>query len=76
MNGLPIVAMWRALESAIQKDGGEVNVLYIVDRNHQRSAIVVDQFRNFIGIYLVVVTMEKQLSRKRKLLFEIEKMES
>ena len=34
----------------IQKDGKKVNVLYIVDQNHQRSVIVVDHSRNFKGI--------------------------
>ena len=28
----------------------KINVLYIVDRNHQRSVIVVDHSRNFKGI--------------------------
>ena len=29
----------------------EVNVLYIVDQNHQRSVIVVEQSRNFKGSF-------------------------
>ena len=61
------------LESAIREDGKKVNVLYIADRHYQRSVIVIDHSRNFKGIYSMVVTMEKYLSRKRKLLFEIEK---
>ena len=34
----------------IRKDGKKVNVLYIVDQNHQRSMILVDHFRNFKSI--------------------------
>ena len=41
-----IFAIWRALESAIQKDGKKVNVLYINDQNHQRSVIAADHFRS------------------------------
>ena len=33
-----------------QTDGNKVKVLYIVDRNHQRSVVVVDHFRNFNGV--------------------------
>ena len=33
----------------IGKDGKKVNVLYIVDRNHQRSAIAVDHSKYFKG---------------------------
>ena len=47
------------MESTIGKDGKKVNVLDIVDRNHQRSVIVVDHSRNFKGIYSMLVTMEK-----------------
>ena len=43
-----ILAIWRAEESIVRKDGKKVNVLYIVDRNHQRSVIVVDHSRNFL----------------------------
>ena len=32
------------------KDGRKVNVLCIVDRNHQRSMVVVDHSRNFKGV--------------------------
>ena len=42
--------MWRALESTIRKDGKKVNVLYIVELNHQRAMIVVDNSRSFNGI--------------------------
>ena len=31
----------------ILKDGKKVNVLCIVDRNHERSVVVLDHFRNF-----------------------------
>ena len=34
----------------IGKDGKKVNLLYIVDQNHQRSVIVKDHSRNFKGI--------------------------
>ena len=36
----------------IRKDGKKVCVrfVYIVDRSHQRSVIVVDHFKNFKGI--------------------------
>ena len=53
-----------------------MNVLCIVDRNQERSVVVLDHFRNFKGIFSIVVTtlkMEEYLSRERKLLFEIEK---
>ena len=40
------IAIWKALEST--KDGRKkVNVLCIVDRNHSRSVVVLDHFRNF-----------------------------
>ena len=48
----------------------------IVDRNHDRSLVVLNHFRNFKGIYSIVVAtskMEEYLCRERKLLFEIEK---
>ena len=38
----------KALEST--KDGKKVNVLCIVDRNHERSVVVLDHFRKFKGI--------------------------
>ena len=64
------------LESTVREDRKKVNVLYIVDWNNKRSVIAVNHFRNFKGIWLMVVTMEKYLSRKKKLMFEIEKKES
>ena len=33
------------------KDGKKVNVLCIVDQNHERSVFVLDHFRNFKDIY-------------------------
>ena len=36
------------------KDGKKMNVLCIVERNHERSVFVLDNFRNFKGIYLIV----------------------
>ena len=50
---------WRV--ATIRKDGKKVNVLYIVDRNHQISVVVVDHSRSFKGIQPMVVTMEKYL---------------
>ena len=70
-------AIGRALESTINmKDGRKVNELYIVYQNHQRYVIAVDHSRNFKGILSMAVTMEKYLSKKKKLLFEIEKKET
>ena len=31
-----------------------MNVLCIVDRNHERSVVALDHFRNFKGLYLIV----------------------
>ena len=36
------------------KDGKKVNVLCIVDRNHERSVVVIDHFRSFKSIQLKV----------------------
>ena len=36
------------------KDGKKVNVLCIVDQNHERPVVVLDHFRNFKGIQLIV----------------------
>ena len=33
-----------------RQDGKKVNVLYIVDQNHQGSVVVVDHSRKFKGI--------------------------
>ena len=49
MNGL-YLQYEELVESAIRKDGKKLNVLYIVDQNHQRSVIVVDHSRNFKDI--------------------------
>ena len=32
------------------KDGRKVNVLSIIDRNHQRSMVAVDHFRNLVEL--------------------------
>ena len=32
------------------KDGKKMNVLCIVERNHEKSMVVLDRFRNFKGI--------------------------
>ena len=50
MNGLYLQyeEFWKV--ATIQKDEKKVNVLYIIDRNHQRSVIVLDHSRNFKGI--------------------------
>ena len=45
-------AIWKALEST--RDGKKVNVLYIVDWNHERPVVVADFFRNFKIILLIV----------------------
>ena len=37
-----------------KKNGKKVNALCIVDQNHERSVVVLDHFRNFKGIYLIV----------------------
>ena len=59
MNGLYLHArwIWRAVES--KKDGKKVDVLCIVDRNHERCVVALDNFRNFKGIYSIVVTTSK-----------------
>ena len=44
MNGLYL--QYEELWKVQRKDGKKVNVLYIVDRNHQRSVVVVDHSRN------------------------------
>ena len=36
------------------KDGKKVNVLCIVDQNHERSVFVLDHFRNFKDIYIYI----------------------
>ena len=36
-----------------------MDVLCIVDRNHERCAVALDNFRNFKGIYSIEVTTSK-----------------
>ena len=36
------------------KDGKKMNVLCLVDQNNKRSVVVLDHFRNFKGIQLIV----------------------
>ena len=48
MNGLYLQYEKLWMEST--KDGKKVNVACIVDRNHERSVVVLDHFRNFKGI--------------------------
>ena len=56
-----------------------MNVLCIVDRNHERSVVAPDHFRNFKGIMLIVeynIENEEEIliqAGKRKLLLEIQK---
>ena len=47
MNGLYLQYEELWMESTIRRDGKKVNVLYIVDRNHQKSVIAVDHFKEF-----------------------------
>ena len=49
MNGLYLQYEELWMESTIRKDRKKVNVLYIVDQNHQRSVIIVDHSRNSKG---------------------------
>ena len=59
--------------SGKRKDWKKVNVLYIVDPNHQRSVIVVDHSRNFKGIqsmsksFLAQQTVPRQCKSEVKL---------
>ena len=46
------LAMWKALES--MKDGKKVIVLWIIDQNYGRFVVVLDHFRNFKGILLIM----------------------
>ena len=55
-----------------EKDGKKVNLPYIVDQNHQRSVIVVFFSRNFKGIWSMVITMGRYLSKNKK--FKNEKL--
>ena len=36
------------------KDRKKVNVLCIIDQSNMKSVVVLDHFRNFKGIYLIV----------------------
>ena len=67
----------KALES--MKDG-KVNVLCIIDKNHERSVVALDHFRNFKAILLIVEYIIENKegiliypAGKRELLFEIKK---
>ena len=56
-----------------------VNVLFIAARNHEKSVVLPNHFRNFKSIYLIVVTtskIEKYLSRKEKIIVRNLKKES
>ena len=61
--------------------GKKVNVLCIVDRNHERSVVVLDHFRNFKDIQLLVeynIENEEGILIQGKvnyLLFDIKKKE-
>ena len=48
MNGLYL--QYENLWKEPTKDGKKVNVLCIVDQNHERTVVVLDHFRNFKGI--------------------------
>ena len=49
MNGL--TCSGKALEST--KDGKKVNILCIIDQNHERPVVVLDHFRNFNDIQMM-----------------------
>ena len=47
--------MWKALKSTVpMKDGKKVIALCIVAQNYGRFVILLDHFRNFRGIYLIL----------------------
>ena len=48
MNGLYL--QYEKLWKVPVKDGKKVNVLCIIDQNHDRSVVALDHFRNFTGI--------------------------
>ena len=59
---------------------GKVNVLCIIDKNHERSVVALDHFRNFKAILLIVEYIIENKegiliypAGKRELLFEIKK---
>ena len=45
-----MVYIYRMKSCGKYKDGKELNVLFIADRNHERSVVVLDHFRNFNSI--------------------------
>ena len=49
MNGLYLKyeKLWKVPPT---KDGEKVNILCIVDRNHERCVVLLDHFRDFKGI--------------------------
>ena len=64
----------RALE--ITKDGKRMNILCIVDRNHERFVVLLDHFKNFKGIYCgYIIENEGILIQGEEIivLFEIKK---
>ena len=66
MNGLYL--QYERLWKVQKKEEG--NCICIVDRNHERSVVVLDYFRNLNGIQLIVITiskMEEYLSREREI---------
>ena len=76
MNGLYLQYEELWMETTIRKDRKKVNVHYIVDRNHQRSVILVDHSRNFKGNYLgrrgnYCLKLKKQGTLKTKNLSKI-----
>ena len=48
MNGLYL--QYEKLWKVPAKDGKKVNVLCIIDQNHDKSVVVLDHFGNFTGI--------------------------
>ena len=52
MNGFNL--QYEQLWKVPTKDGKKVNVLGIVDRNHERYVFVLDHFRSFKDIQLIV----------------------
>ena len=46
------LAIWKPLEST--KDGKKMNILRIVDQNHERPVVVLYHFTNFKSIWLIV----------------------
>ena len=65
MNGLAILAILKSLEST--KVEKKVNVFCIVDRNHGRSVVALDHFRNFKGNQLIV---EYNIENEEGILFQ------